>query len=101
FTAIFNRQLEQKLDPQALILQENSLDDFLTNNQVLFIGDGAKKFKKIITNSNAFFEDFLYNENNIAALSSRIFSEKNFASLAYCEPLYVKEFYSMSISGKP
>ncbi len=101
FTAVFNKQLEQKLDPQALILEADSLDDFLVKNQVLFVGDGAKKFKKINSNPNALFDDILYDENTISALSSRTFSEKNFASLAYCEPLYVKEFYSMSHSAKP
>ncbi len=96
FTAIFNNQLEQKLDPQALVLEAGSLDDFLAKNQVVFTGDGAEKFKNICTNSNALFEDLFYDENTITELSSRAFSEKNFASLAYSEPFYVKEFYSTS-----
>ncbi len=100
FTAIFNRQLQPIFEQQALVLEPGSLDNFLIKNQVLFVGDGAEKFKKINTNSNAFFEDFLYNENSIAALSWRAFFEKNFASLAYSEPLYVKEFYSTSSTPK-
>lgn len=100
FTAIFNRQLQPIFEQQALALEPGSLDNFLVKNQVLFVGDGAEKFKKINTNSNAFFEDFLYNENSIAALSCRAFFEKNFASLAFSEPLYVKEFYSTSSTPK-
>ncbi len=100
FTAIFNNQLKQKLDPQALVLEAGSLDGFLAKNQVVFTGDGAEKFKKISTNSNAFFEDINYDENTITELSYQAFSEKNFASMAYSEPLYVKEFYSPSSAHK-
>ncbi|MEO8115994.1 MAG: tRNA (adenosine(37)-N6)-threonylcarbamoyltransferase complex dimerization subunit type 1 TsaB [Bacteroidota bacterium] len=100
FTAIFNGQLEPIFEQQALVLEPGSLDNFLVKKQVLFVGDGAEKFKKITSNSNALFGDFLYNENTISVLSYQAFTEKNFASLAYSEPLYVKEFYSTSSVSK-
>lgn len=100
FTAIFNRQLEPILEPRALVLQADSLENSLLKNSILFVGDGAEKFKKINTNPNAFFDGLLYDENTIIQLAFRAFSKNNFASLAYSEPLYVKEFYSISPGQK-
>ncbi len=100
FTAIFTGQLEPIFEKQALVLEPGSLNNYLVKNQVLFVGDGAEKFKKITSNPNALFGDFLYDENTLSALSYRAFTEKNFASLHYSEPLYVKEFYSASSTPK-
>lgn len=101
FTAIFNKNMEEQLTPRALILDANSFEDYLKNTKVLFVGDGIEKFKKINTNTNAFFDNIPYNENTIALLSYKSFLSKTFASLAYSEPKYVKEFYSTSSEHKP
>ncbi len=94
FTALFNKEMKEELAPQAMILDTNSFDNYFKNTKVLFVGDGVEKFKKITNNTNAIFDNIPYNENALAALSYRAFLSKNFASLAYSEPKYVKEFYS-------
>lgn len=94
FTAIYDKNLNQIKAPYALIIEENSFDDFLNDHSILFCGDGCKKLQSTINNENIYFSDTTSNAFDLAQLAYEQYNRKEFADLAYVEPLYIKEFYS-------
>jgi tRNA threonylcarbamoyladenosine biosynthesis protein TsaB len=93
FTAIYNKPLKLFLQPCAMVLDERSFNKELENGSILFFGSGALKWKNICTHLSASFADISgVSAPGIAALSYRYFLQKEFAELAYSEPLYLKEF---------
>ena len=94
FTAIYNTNLEVVLPAQAHILNNDSFVASLLQNRVLFFGNGAAKFESINEHANAMFAGLYNNSHALSTLSYERFAKKEFAQLAYCEPLYLKEFYS-------
>ena len=96
FTAVYNKDLEEKISPHALVIDENSFNDFLLQGKVLFCGNGVKKLQPVISGGNAFFSNTIADASHLARLSFNCYNKKEFAGLAYAEPLYIKEFYSAS-----
>jgi len=94
FTAVYNRSLREIKAPFALIIDKNSFEDILTTNKILFFGNGSKKFQQVLTHTNAFFENIVYNASHMVTLSSSRFANMQFADVAYVEPFYLKEFYT-------
>lgn len=96
FTALYDKELREKISPHALVLDENSFAQVLSSAKVLFCGNGVKKLQPVISNNNAFFSQTTANASHLAQLSFHCYNKKEFADLAYAEPLYIKEFYSAS-----
>jgi tRNA threonylcarbamoyladenosine biosynthesis protein TsaB len=94
FTAIYDINLVEIRAAAAMIIDENSFSAMLESNRILFCGNGSKKLQKIITSPNALFSNTIANASHLAQLSFSCFQNKEFASLAYIEPSYIKEFYS-------
>jgi tRNA threonylcarbamoyladenosine biosynthesis protein TsaB len=94
FAAVYNKVLQPLIAPQIMIINENSFAGLLAEHKILFSGNGSKKLQAIISNSNALFTNTPGNASHLAALSYNHFCKKEFADLAYTEPLYLKEFYS-------
>ncbi len=94
FTAVYDKSLHEKVSARAMIIDERSFESLLSADKILFCGNGRKKLQLLITNTHASFSDTLSNASHLAALSIRCFHKKQFADLAYSEPLYIKEFYS-------
>jgi len=93
FTALYNHQLAPVLAPCAMILDENSFANRLLKNKILFFGNGAKKWELICRNENAIFKPIFNNPLAMSKLAHDKFKDKDFADLAYTEPLYLKEFF--------
>ena len=93
FTAMYNHQLMEKLPPQALILNKNSFSEY-AGEKIIFAGEGASKFEMISELKDAEFIIETDVTQSLAQLSFRSFEKKEFVSLAYSEPLYIKEFQS-------
>ncbi len=93
FTAVYDHQLQEVLAPQALILNENSFDTFLTKSKMIFIGSGAAKVHNILKNKNVIISKKIGDASGLQTFALKNFSKKSFANLAYTEPLYLKEFY--------
>jgi tRNA threonylcarbamoyladenosine biosynthesis protein TsaB len=94
FTAMYDINLIEVRTATAMIIDENSFSAMLESNRILFCGNGCKKLQKIITSPNALFSNTAANAWHLAQLAFNCFRNKEFASLAYIEPLYIKEFYS-------
>ena len=81
------------MEPQPMIIDENSLSDLLHINKLVLIGNGAEKASKVISNLNArFVPDIKPVAVDMLALSEKAFREQRFIDVAYSTPLYLKDF---------
>ncbi len=94
FTAAYDFGLQALMQPQPLILDENSYSDLLaTGRPVLFFGDGSDKARSVITADNAVFvPDVTPLAVDMVALAERDFARRKFIDLAYSTPEYLKDF---------
>jgi tRNA threonylcarbamoyladenosine biosynthesis protein TsaB len=92
FTAIYDYNLNAKMEPSALILAEKSFFTELEKDTIIFFGSGAAKWKAICQNTNALFSNIYDLTAAMANLSYNSQVQNNFANLAYAEPDYLKYF---------
>lgn len=93
YTAAYNAALEAVVEPQAMILDENSFANVLANHKVVFMGNGSTKAREVIKHPNAMFIDGVKPVAlEMTALAEKAFREKRFIDVAYSTPLYLKEF---------
>jgi tRNA threonylcarbamoyladenosine biosynthesis protein TsaB len=78
----------------SLILDEKSIDQLFLSDHILFCGNANKKLRPFVSAKHASFSDSIVNATHLAQLSSGLFINSQFSNLAYCEPFYLKEFYS-------
>jgi len=94
FTGIYTHSLVPTTPSTALILDVQSFENELANAAILFVGDGAEKFKAICNHSNAYFDTTIrYGAADMIALTENAFTLTDFLDLAYSEPLYIKAFH--------
>ena len=94
FTATYNEALECVSPTTPLILNEQSFENELNKNIMIFSGNGSHKLKNILKNTNAIFVDELHSSASMISIALNKFNSKSFTSLAYRVPYYGKEFYS-------
>jgi tRNA threonylcarbamoyladenosine biosynthesis protein TsaB len=99
YSAIYNFRMESIREVRAEIIDEHSFADILSNQKMLFAGDGAEKCKTSLkASSNAGFMDvFEPSANYLIEIANRKFNEGKFENVAYFEPFYLKDF----IAGPP
>jgi tRNA threonylcarbamoyladenosine biosynthesis protein TsaB len=96
FTAVYDSSLNEIMEPKAMILNESSFEELLEKSKIVFSGSGHNKLQKIINNNNAFFTEQHHNVTDVASAASRAFEKKVFSNVAYSEPFYLKEFFTIS-----
>jgi tRNA threonylcarbamoyladenosine biosynthesis protein TsaB len=94
FTAVYQHDLTSLLPATAMIIDENSFSEYLLNRQVSFFGDGSYKCKPLIAAPNAAFADLSFHVGYLGILSFLRYLHCEFTAVAYCEPVYTKEFYT-------
>jgi tRNA threonylcarbamoyladenosine biosynthesis protein TsaB len=99
FTTVYDKNLQEVLPPQALIIDESSFLAILDSNKVVFCGSGCKKLQPVINHSNATFSTVTANASHLVKLAHPLFEAKQFADTAYAEPFYIKEFFT-AFEGK-
>ncbi|MFZ4798279.1 MAG: tRNA (adenosine(37)-N6)-threonylcarbamoyltransferase complex dimerization subunit type 1 TsaB [Bacteroidia bacterium] len=96
YCALFNNQLEEILPTQAKIIDEHSFHEELQQDEIVFIGNGAKKCKEIISNNEQgmsnFEGNYSCNASFFSSLAQAAFDKKQFEDVAYFEPFYLKDF---------
>ncbi len=93
YSAVFSVENQQVREIKAEVIDENSFEEYLENQQVYFLGDGANKCKEIILHSNTnFIDDALPSAKEMAVLSYQKWQQKDFEDVAYFEPFYLKDF---------
>ena len=93
YCALYDSDLNCKEEVNAKIIDESSFKETLSEQPVLFFGDGSQKCAAVIKNKNAFFIENVYpSAINIGTLALKAFEETQFEDLAYFEPFYLKDF---------
>lgn len=94
YCAVYNRSLENILPVEALIIDQESIQKFKTENKILFFGDGMAKCREVLQTipGARFMEEIYPSSENMAKLVYKSYAEKRFEDVAYFEPYYLKEF---------
>lgn len=101
YTAAYNPALEAVVEPQAMILDEQSFASLLDSHKVVFMGNGSTKAKDVIKHPNAIFIDGVKPVAlEMTALAEKAFRESRFIDVAYSTPLYLKEFQATTPKKK-
>lgn len=95
FTAVFDENFKQLTPVEALILNENSFEDYLSKDKVYFLGNANEKFKSICKHPHAIFiENKLPSAIQMGVLAEEAYKKSDFENVAYFEPYYLKDFIS-------
>lgn len=94
YSAIYDKNLNELVSPEALILEPTTYHSYIAAHPVCFMGSGSKKLQGLVQSQHAVFEDIPATVTDMSALSYKKYKLQDFASLAYAEPLYIKEFYT-------
>jgi tRNA threonylcarbamoyladenosine biosynthesis protein TsaB len=92
YTAMFDSDLRQLSATEAMIINEHSFADILSQRRVCFFGSGAAKCKEIIKSPNAVFVDVVSSASGLVRPSVEAFINNQFEDTAYFEPFYLKDF---------
>ena len=93
YAAVFNSEREQILKTSAIILEPDSFQKYLKEDQVYFIGSGVEKFQKICQHPNAnFIENKLPSAKEMVEIAVFKYKTGDFEDVAYFEPFYLKDF---------
>lgn len=82
-----------KVPTSCLIVEKESLSDFLNEGRILFFGSGADKTVKILSHANALIQDgVLPDAMHAGQLAYKKWLDRDFVSRSDFEPFYLKEF---------
>jgi tRNA threonylcarbamoyladenosine biosynthesis protein TsaB len=94
YMAMYNKDVKEIISPLAMILHTDYFESILSVNKVLFCGSGADKFKPMVNDANASFTSVKDMSASLSTLAEKYLIEKKISDIAYCEPQYLKDFYS-------
>ena len=93
YTAAYNPALQTVMEPQAMILDEHSLDGLLQSHHLVLMGNGSDKARQVLDRDGVnFIEGVKPVAVDMTALAEKAFRENDFIDVAYSTPLYLKEF---------
>jgi tRNA threonylcarbamoyladenosine biosynthesis protein TsaB len=93
YTAIYssNLQLVQKIN--ALVVDQDSFQEFTVSSRLFLFGNGSAKCSDILINPNIIYIDgILASSRHMATLADQKFQKGEFVDVAYFEPYYLKDF---------
>ncbi len=96
FTGVYDLSLREITPPHALILGEDSFKTLYDNSPLVLSGSGITKLEHILQKNNVIYSRVGHNASHMVKLAGKAFATGIFADLAYCAPLYVKEFFDAS-----
>ncbi|MBL7755930.1 MAG: tRNA (adenosine(37)-N6)-threonylcarbamoyltransferase complex dimerization subunit type 1 TsaB [Chitinophagaceae bacterium] len=93
YMAVYDQEYRLLQEPEAVILQENSLSKWTVKGRIVVGGSGADKASSILRAENVLFSNIKASAINMSGLAESAFTRKDWANLAYTEPFYLKEFF--------
>lgn len=97
YAAVFDGENACVRPTEAVIMNEASFRDLLTDHKIVFFGDGAAKCKPLLeSHPNAVFlpQDVRPSARTIGQLGAVAFQNGQFEDVAAFEPYYLKDFMS-------
>lgn len=103
YSAIYNDQLELILPVEARIINSESFSELLSDNKIVFFGDGAMKCEETLgSKANAIFvPDFINSAADMTQPALAAFLKEEFQDTAYFEPYYLKDFLAGPTKKNP
>jgi tRNA threonylcarbamoyladenosine biosynthesis protein TsaB len=93
YTQLSSAKGERITQMQPTIVENSSFSTELANGRVWFFGSGSTKCRSVLNHPNAkFVEGVEPLASTMGGLAFRKFKNKEYADLAYSEPIYLKEF---------
>ena len=95
YTCLLDADLQERMPVMPLVLDEQSLEEELARQPIIFSGSGAAKLRKLKEgNPNALFIDGVQpSAKSIGELALAKFEQQAFEDVAYYEPFYLKDVY--------
>ena len=91
YMAFYNNELSELMEVQAKILDTASFSQEISvTESLVFCGNGSGKFQEMTEQPNFLFVDLVCSAQHLIPLAEEAFYHKNFESLAYFEPTYLK-----------
>lgn len=98
YCAIYDSEGNEQLKTNAVIVDNNTFNNYLEKQKMIVFGDGAEKCKPVITHPNVeFVDDFRSSAAFMHTIAFQKYKDKTFEDVAYFEPFYLKDF----IAGVP
>lgn len=93
YCTVLSRKREPIWPVQALIVEKDTFDSLLTDNNLVLFGDGSVKFRSLFEDIDTIrFIDIEPDAEQIGELAWEKFQQKEFEDIAYFEPYYLKDF---------
>ena len=94
YTAAYAPSLQAVLEPQAMILDEQSFGHLLDQGySLVLMGNGSDKARQVMSRDGVrFVEGIKPVAVDMMALAEKAYREQAFIDVAYSTPLYLKEF---------
>jgi tRNA threonylcarbamoyladenosine biosynthesis protein TsaB len=101
YTALYDFKNQMVKKTTATVVQESSFRSLLQKVQIVFAGDGANKYKKLLKHKNAMFlDEFSHSASYMVNIVQNAYRDRKFEVLAYFEPYYLKDFIATSPKRK-
>lgn len=95
FAGLYNNRLEPLLPPQPIILENDSFAQW-NDYTIFYCGDGSSKFATLTNGSAGTFLNASIGADELRILGLAAYRQQQFADVAYAEPLYLKDFYTIN-----
>ena len=93
YTAGFNSKKTQLTEISCPEINEDFIISYINYDKLLFLGDGALKFKKKFKkNQVLIIDEPLNSSRGMSLFTFKKFSKKEFENLSYFNPFYLKDF---------
>lgn len=93
YTCLYNKEYRNVTEIHALVVDNESLRNYLDEKPILFFGSGSEKLTSVIVHQNAlFYNGYNHSSCHMAQIAEEKYSQKQFEDVAYFEPFYLKDF---------
>lgn len=92
YSCIYSPDGQKLSDVEAVVIDQNSFAEQLSQGNVLFVGDGADKCRPVLCSEHARFMQTQPHASAMAPLAQKALEQQNFQNCAYFEPFYLKQF---------
>ncbi|MCH5213600.1 MAG: tRNA (adenosine(37)-N6)-threonylcarbamoyltransferase complex dimerization subunit type 1 TsaB [Muribaculaceae bacterium] len=99
YTAAYDEGLRQVVEPQPMILSEESYKEF-AERPIILIGDGAEKALPVLPFTPIAVYPEMPLAEDMTALSERALRKGDFLDIAYSTPFYLKNFQATTPKNK-
>lgn len=96
YCAIYDKELKEIKKISADIVDENLYDEYIKDNNIIIIGDGAEKCRDVLKNKRFVFDNEIsLSASNMPKLVMEKLKNEQYEDVAYFEPYYLKQFIAV------